>query len=114
MFCSASYYQKTNNTFTQNDVKAVINNGDFKRVYQMGFERNEEMSEELMGSICEEMYRTFNIEHPEDYRGRSMSVGDLVRIMYFDEERGFKVAAFFSCQSFGFERVTMLVEDITF
>lgn len=28
----------------------------------------------------EELFRIFNLEHPSDYRGRSLSVGDIVRL----------------------------------
>ena len=28
--------------------------------------------------VCEDLFSKFNINHPEDYRNRSMSVGDVV------------------------------------
>lgn len=46
----------------------------------------------------EDVYRIFNIDHPEDYRGRSLSVSDIVEF----PERG---TAFF-CQDFGWLDVT--------
>lgn len=51
---------------------------------------------ELNAKSLEDVFRIFNIEHPEHYRGRSMSVSDVVWV----EGRG----AFF-CDSFGFKPV---------
>lgn len=63
---------------------------------------------------CESLFFIFNMEHPVDYRGRSMSVGDVVM---FDceeancPETGGKTALVraFSCEGCGFTEVTKVV-----
>lgn len=37
-----------------------------------------ELKEETQGATLEVIYEKFNIDHPEDYRGLSMSVSDIV------------------------------------
>lgn len=46
--------------------------------------------------VLEQLFELFNINHPVDYRGRSMSVSDLVEL----EDR------FYYCDSIGFVDVT--------
>lgn len=48
----------------------------------------------------EDVYRMFNLNHPEGYRGRSLSVSDIVEIR--DSEK----AGFYYCDSFGFRQVS--------
>ena len=50
-------------------------------------------------SNLEDVYQMFNLEHPEGYRGRSLSVSDVVEIR--DGEK----AGFYYCDSFGFRKV---------
>jgi hypothetical protein len=54
------------------DTKIIeVNAPDFDRVYSME-------SEDELG--LEDVFRIFNIEHPKDYRARSLSVTDVVII----------------------------------
>jgi hypothetical protein len=51
--------------------------------------------EACMHAGCDTLFETFNIDHPNDYRNRSMSVGDVVilgsnRIAYACESIGWK------------------------
>ena len=49
----------------------------------------------------EDAYRMFNLDHPEDYRGRSMSVSDVVEIIDSDTvEKGF-----YFCDTVGFKKI---------
>lgn len=49
----------------------------------------------------EDIYRKFNLDHPEDYKGRSLSVSDVVEV-----KAGGKVTpGFYFCDSFGFEQI---------
>ncbi len=48
----------------------------------------------------DKLYERFNIDHPEDYRGRSMSVSDIVAICLNQQQRLYYV------DSFGFVDVT--------
>lgn len=52
---------------------------------------------ELDIQTVEDAFYIFNMEHPEGYRGRSLSVSDVVEI--FDPEKGY---VFYFCDTFGF------------
>ena len=59
----------------------------------------------------EDVYRMFNVDQPEGYRGRSLSVSDVVETT--DKETG--ECKWFYCDSIGFKQVTFdtdLVEDL--
>jgi hypothetical protein len=60
-------------------------------------------SEEVRLWHCEQLYRIFNIHRPDDYRNRSMSVGDVVLLM-----DGTDLYAY-ACASFGFEEIDSAV-----
>lgn len=49
----------------------------------------------------EEVYRKFNFDHPVGYRGRSLSVSDVVEIIESDSMK----SGFYFCDSFGFREV---------
>jgi hypothetical protein len=51
------------------------------------------------GDVCEFLYGRFNIEHPEDYHNRSLSVGDVVTLEYDDRTLAYAV------DSFGFKEI---------
>ena len=60
--------------------------------YQMVYARQREPGETL-----EDIYRRFNIDHPEDFRGHSLSVSDVVVLhengadaAYYVDSIGFK------------------------
>ena len=50
--------------------------------------------------ICETLFEMFNINHPKDYRNRSMCVGDVV-VIEFDTDN---VVAY-ACDRFGFKMI---------
>lgn len=49
----------------------------------------------------EDVYKTFNLEHPEGYRGRSLSVSDVVEIIEAEDVE----SDFYFCDSVGFKKV---------
>jgi len=49
----------------------------------------------------ESVYQKFNIDHPEGYRGRSLSVSDIVEIVESDNVE----PGFYYCDSVGFQKV---------
>lgn len=55
---------------------------------------------EAEADSLEGLYTIFNIQHPPGYRGRSMSISDVVEICVSEAE-----SAFYYCDSFGFARV---------
>jgi hypothetical protein len=49
--------------------------------------------ESTVNVILEELFYTFNMDHPADYRGQSMSVSDVIKLdgdFYFCDSCGFK------------------------
>ena len=69
---------------------AAIDSSLYDRVYEGDVEC----------SNLEEVYQMFNLDHPKDYMGRSMSVSDVVEVTYTDGG-----SEFFFCDSVGFEKV---------
>lgn len=54
-------------------------------------------AEGSVASILEDLYYKFNMDHPADFRGHSMSVSDVVVLddaAYFCDDFGFKRVAF--------------------
>ena len=61
----------------------------------------------------EDVFQVFNLHHPSDYRGRSLSVSDIVEVIEVktdadnDCSHGHPVeAGFYYCNSFGFKKVS--------
>ena len=54
-------------------------------------------------SSLEDLFRIFNIDHPADYPGRSMSGSDIVEIQ--DNGGRGKEPGFYFCDSIGFKKV---------
>lgn len=68
-----------------------VNSAIYDQVYKGSFEAKD----------LEEIYRIFNMQHPKDFRGHSLSVSDVVEIsdgqkssFYFCDSVGFKPIAF--------------------
>ena len=52
-------------------------------------------------STLEDVYRIFNLQHPPEYRGRSLSVSDIVEVV----DGGTAEPGFHYCDSIGFRKV---------
>ena len=64
-------------------------------IYQRVYEGSVEAKD------LEDVFRIFNIEKPEDYKGRSLSVSDVIEVVKSDScEPGF-----YYCDSFGFKEI---------
>jgi hypothetical protein len=75
----------------------TVDLGNYARIYA---------SDLKPGTTLEDLYTQFNLYHPEDFRGHSMSVSDLVIL-----NQGGETAAFF-CDSIGFTDVSdFVVQD---
>ena len=57
-------------------------------------------SGELDVQDAEDVFRIFNLEQPKDYRGRSMSVSDVVEFVHTPNKSNF-----YFCDSIGFAQV---------
>lgn len=54
-------------------------------------------------AACEQLFRIYNIDHPADYTGRSMSVSDIVNLWDNSTEPAVKTSWF--CDSVGFVQI---------
>ena len=74
-----------------------INLSDYHAVYSGVIEPQESIT-----GMLEALYTQFNVKHPLDYTGRSMSVSDIVEL----DGKGF-----FFCDSIGFKRLPATREN---
>ncbi len=51
-------------------------------------------------NVLDELFRIFNVAHPKDYRGRSMSVSDIIEIH----------GHYYYCDSYGWEKVNKFIK----
>ena len=56
---------------------AGFNIHQYKKVYEGEIESDPIQGNDILGAL-ESLFKTFNIDHPDDYRGRSLSVSDVV------------------------------------
>ena len=68
--------------------------------YELVYEGETETN--FPNAILEELFRVFNIEHPEDFQGRSMSVSDIVQLGDDD---------YYYCDSFGWENIRKQIKS---
>lgn len=99
---------------------------DDKRVAFMGFDStvsaqndqeinaeiyNRTFDGEVEAKDLEDVYRIFNIDHPDNYAGRSLSVSDVVEVVESDTVQ----PGFYFCDSIGFKEVSfdkMLTDNL--
>ena len=54
-------------------------------------------------AACEALFKKYNVEHPEDYTGRSMAVSDIVNL--WDNSTDPPIKSTWFCDSIGFKRL---------
>ena len=54
----------------------------------------------------EDVYRKFNVDKPDSFKGHSMSVSDIVEVVELDEIK----SGFYFCDSIGFKKVVFKTE----
>ncbi len=104
LFVNADYLKKTGQTVSGNN---------YDLVYMGSLRRKEQTT----GEILESLYERFNLHHPDDFRGRSLSVSDVIVLRedgrnhaYFVDSFGFKqVPEFFADDPL--HKVEELLED---
>ena len=67
---------------------------DYVRVYAG------EIESETINEVLEKLFIKFNLDHPADYHGRSLSVSDVVWIGKVNED-GMRKGQFYYCDRFG-------------
>lgn len=76
----------------KNEKEVDFKKNFYEEVYNSDLGLSENINEAL-----EEMFIKFNSDHPESYKGRSLSVSDIV----FIEGKGY-----YACQRFGWKEIT--------
>ena len=71
-----------------------IDSSIYKKIYTAAFSNDKVTS-------LEDLYRIFNIEQPADYKGRSMSVSDVVEVAGMDHTPD----GFYYCNDIGFNKI---------
>jgi hypothetical protein len=63
--------------------------------------------------LLEMLYTKFNMEHPENFAGHSLSVSDLILLINFDPEAtpDNPVRKLYQCRSLGWSEVTLEDDD---
>ena len=59
--------------------------------YDLVYDNDVELKSDAIPSMLEEIFRIFNVNHPEDFKGHSLSVSDIVEIdnkRYFCDNYG--------------------------
>lgn len=68
---------------------------DVDHHYHLVYEDELDIESDNLFVALEELFRIFNIDHPADFRGHSLSVSDIVKL---DNK-------YYFCQSFGWEEI---------
>lgn len=95
-------YQPKEPTFRVDENQKDYNREDYKNVYA------EFLMEDDGGDykILEKLFEMFNIRRPQNYDGRSMSVGDIVALKdhWADQE---EKPRYYICDSFGWNKINL-------
>lgn len=67
---------------------------DYDEVY------NGEVEGNTINGMLEELFEKFNIRHPEDFRGHSLSMSDVVKLSSANKDR------YYYCDTFGWVDIT--------
>lgn len=81
------------------EAKKNFSINDYDNKYEM------ELDDELDVMILEKLFELFNINHPQDYQCRSMSVSDIVRI----ERNG--IFVWYYCDWMGWRDITDIINN---
>lgn len=86
--------------FSINNSQIALNNYD--KVYQGEYSLNESFNAK---KICEDLFEKFNIDLPEDFKGHSLSVSDVIVL----EDNGESKAYY--CGSIGFSEIKNFLKE---
>jgi hypothetical protein len=79
---------------TNKEVNGKIDVSKYDFVYKGTIVESGRSNEEML----EELFETFNINHPNDYKGRSISTGDIILL---------GTVAYY-CDSFGWQKIDLI------
>ena len=89
------------NIFRHFDEDKDIDLGDYVPVWTDVCDEGQDESDV---EICEKLFEKFNIAHPQNFAGHSMSVSDIVMF------RDGNVNTFYYCDSIGFKKINKINE----
>ena len=99
-------YQPKETNFFFNKNKEDYKKDDYKLMYKGEF--NNEIAKEDTDWILERIFSIFNISRPEDFKGHSLSVNDIVVLDNNDDDGfSFKTGAYV-CANCGWERINLV------
>lgn len=94
------------------EVKGRFHFSDYKQVYKGELVDSVQYGEKITPcnkddrSVLEDLYVKFNVNHPEDFTGRSLSVSDIVAVIRKDGTK------YYYCDSFGWEDISNTVSPV--
>lgn len=74
---------------------------DYTKVYSGSIAKDITEYYEKDLELCELIFKKFNTDHPEDFKGHSLSVSDVVMLISRDE----KVARAYRCDDYGWDKL---------
>lgn len=87
-------YQPKNSTFRVDSEEVNYFADEYNKVYEGTTENNKEKTDE---EILEILFEIFNVTRPSDFKGHSLSVGDIVVL---DKQA-------YICDSFGWNKINL-------
>ena len=82
-----------------------VQKSNYEQVYTGLYRKNSADGQSSHTEVLESLYEKFNLQHPADYRGHSLSVSDIVVL----HENGRDTAYF--CDSIGFKEVPEFLQE---
>lgn len=98
------HYIRFANTKFLNTHDIPIDAANYNKVYSGAVENEAGGRKKSTGEVLESLYEKFNLRHPADFRGHSLSVSDVVAL----HDNGVVTAHY--CDSYGFTRVPEFVQ----
>ena len=96
------------NTKYMNTHNIPINAGNYEKVYSGTVDNENAAGKKSTGEILESLYEKFNLRHPADFRGHSLSVSDVVTL----HDNGVVTAHY--CDSYGFTQIPEFIQPDAF
>lgn len=89
------------------EAKELIKLSDYDGVYTAKIESKEEKCKEgdEKYNVLEELFLIFNLNHPDDFRGHSLSVSDIIALI---DDKG---TTWWYCDSFGWQNITDYMKE---
>ncbi len=98
-------YQPKEINFIYKEGKQLYSKDDYKLVYEG--ELNDEIASQDTDWILEKLFSIFNIGRPEDFKGHSLSVNDIV-VLDNNDQDGFSLkSGAYVCANMGWNKIKL-------